>query len=143
MVDCPFEASKPITSQENCFTLTCWPTASRPPKSSLRTVSPITHTAAPARSSASLKIRPLVICHLPVANQSAVLPVTLLDQLRAMATRVTLLPLTGTAAASPLTWLRTASASATRKLAAPAESLPGPSCWPGRTIRRLLPRLEI
>jgi hypothetical protein len=53
--DWPLAASSPITSHENCLIRICAPTGLSLPKSWCRTVSPITHTAAPLRSSDSLK----------------------------------------------------------------------------------------
>jgi len=44
------------------------PTGSWRPNSLSRTVSPITHTALPARSSVSLKVRPAASCQLPAAK---------------------------------------------------------------------------
>ena len=50
------------------------------PNSSLWTVSPMTHTALPARSSASVKTRPEARRQLPVVKYARVLPVMLVDQ---------------------------------------------------------------
>ena len=58
MLLCPFASSRPITSQENFCRRILSPRASWAPKSFLRTVSPRMQTAAPARSSPSLKVRP-------------------------------------------------------------------------------------
>ena len=63
--DWPFGFSSPTTSQANWPTRTSSPTGSMLPKSLLRTVSPITHTALPARSSASLNVRPFASTQLP------------------------------------------------------------------------------
>ena len=60
----PLAASTPMTSQENCLTRSCSPSAAVLPNSSRRTVSPIRQTAAPARSSASSKVRPDASCQL-------------------------------------------------------------------------------
>jgi len=60
----PFEASSPMTSHVNCFTRMTLPTGLAAPNSLFRTVSPMTHTAAPDRSSASEKTRPDAIVQL-------------------------------------------------------------------------------
>ena len=60
-----------------------------PPKSSRRTVSPMMQTAAPAVCSSSANVRPMASFQLPVSNQALVLPVTLVAQLRPLATTVT------------------------------------------------------
>src|SRR5450759_3125835 len=61
----------------------------------------MTHTAAPATCSSSSKIRPLASFQLPVSNQSLVLPLTLVAQLRPLATTVTLARPSGATAATP------------------------------------------
>ena len=55
----PLDASRPTTSQEKLLTRISVPTGLSVPNSSRRTVEPITHAARPARSSASVKKRPL------------------------------------------------------------------------------------
>jgi len=65
MADCPLETSSPTTSHENCRIRIESPTGLREPKSSRRTVSPITQTVFPPRSSASLKARPEAIFQFP------------------------------------------------------------------------------
>ncbi len=139
----PFAASTPMTSQENCFTRTCSPSTSVLPKSSRRTVSPITHTAAPAFSSFSSKPRPEASTQLLVWKYALVVPVMLVAQLRPLAITVTPARCSGATALMPPICVRMASASDSLNAAAPAAPMPGPRRCPGRTISRLLPRLEI
>jgi hypothetical protein len=65
----PWIASRPITSQENLLDAhaRCRPGLTVP-NSSLRTVSPITHTALPARCSAGVKVRPSASSSCPAAK---------------------------------------------------------------------------
>ncbi len=65
MADWPLALSRPTTSQENCLMRMSLPTGFWVPNRLLRTVSPMTHTARPERSSVSLNSRPLTISQLP------------------------------------------------------------------------------
>src|SRR5450756_2415728 len=105
----------------------------------------MTHTAAPATCSSRSKIRPLASFQLPVSNQSLVLPLTLVAQLRPLATTVTLARPSGATAATPPISAWMAAASAAVKCGTPPPPPPpppGPRC-PGFTISRLVPRLDI
>ena len=145
----PLAARMPITVQENLRTRSCspspvWPAV--PSKISRRTVSPMMHTAAPASCSSASKMRPLASFQLPVSNQALLLPMTLVAQLRPLATTVTLARPSGATAAMPPISAAMASASPSLNCGTPPPPPPlppGPERWPGRTISRLVPRPEI
>ena len=99
-------------------------------------------TAPPAVCSSSLNMRPEASRQLPIVNQRLVLPVTLVVQLRPLPTTVTLARPSGATAATPPICACMASASDSLNVGAPAAP-PGPWRWPGRTIKRFVPRLEI
>jgi hypothetical protein len=137
----------PTTSHENCLMRSLLAQAGLagvPPKISRRTVSPMMHTAAPARCSSSAKRRPLASFQLPVSNQALVLPVTVVAQLRPLATTVTparlrrhrghAADLRGDGLGIGLGELRHAAATTARHPRAGR---------PGITISRLVPRLVI
>src|SRR5450830_135454 len=147
MPPCPLAARMPTTEHENCFTRKGSPRPVRPalpPYSSRRTVSPITHTAAPARCSSSSNTRPLASCQLPVLNHSLLLPLTVVAQLRPLATTVTASRPWGATAATPPICDWTDSASSSVNCGTPPPPPPPPGTrWPGLTISRLAPRLVI
>lgn len=64
----PCDFRRPITWQENCLMRMSLPIGLAAPNSSDRTVSPMTHTALPAFSPASVKARPAAIVQLPAAK---------------------------------------------------------------------------
>src|ERR1700692_1969308 len=112
MDDWPLALSSPMTSQENCFTRMRLPTGSALPNRFLRTVSPMTQTTFPARSSDSSNVLPLTRCQLPAVKYEFVVPVTDVDQFFAPATTVTLVLAVGATALALLICVRIASASA-------------------------------
>ncbi len=139
----PLEASSATITHENCLMRSRSPSGSRCPSSSRATVAPTAHTAAPARCSPSSNGRPAASVQLAAVSQSALPPITLLDQLRPLATTVCPLRDSAATARMPPIWAAMASASASLKAGAPPPPPPGPWRWPGRTISRLLPRLAI
>jgi hypothetical protein len=77
------------------------------------------------------KRRPLASFQLPVSNQALVLPMTLVAQLRPLATTVALARPCGATAATPPIWLAMASASASVNCGTPPPpppGRPGPRC---------------
>ena len=106
-------------------------------------VVPMMHTAAPARSSASVKVRPAASSQLPVSSQALVEPTTLLLQFCPPATRVTEERASGATAVMPEICVAIRSASVSLNEGAVLPPLPGPMRWPGRIISRFVPRLEI
>ena len=125
----PLAASTPITSQEKLFTRSCWPSGSAPPNSSRCTVAPMTHTAAPARSSGSSKRRPAASVQLLVSKYALVVPITLVDQLRAPCTTVAAARTSGATARSPEICASMADASAAVNDGAPMSG-PAPGAAP-------------
>ena len=99
-------------------------------------------TAAPESCSSGSNSRPLASCQLPVSNQALLLPVTLVAQLRPLATTVALVRPCGATAATPPICDAMASASASVNCGTPPPP-PPPMRWPGLTISRLVPRLVI
>ncbi len=89
------------------------PTGSVLPKSSRRTVSPRMHTAVPARSSLSVKLRPDASPQLRTRRNAVVLPVAEVDQFFAAAIAWTGFCAVGATAAIPGTSRAIASASST------------------------------
>ncbi len=102
-------------------------------------------TAPPAGCSSSVNLRPDASFQLPVSNQVLLLPVTLVAQLRPLPITVTPARPSGATAATPPICAMIASASASLNDGAPPPppGPPGPWRCPGRTISRLVPRLEI
>src|SRR3989338_943043 len=139
----PLETRVPMTSQLIALTRSCAPTALVLPKSSRCTVWPIRQTAPPARNSSLLNARPPASFQLPVVSQSLVLPITLLLQLRPLATSTEPVRASGATAAMPPICAAMASPSLSLKAGALAPLPPGPMRWPGRTCSRLVPRPEI
>jgi len=133
IADWPLEASIPITSQEKLPTRSGLPNGDSRPNNCLRIVSPITHTASPARCSPSVNTRPPANRQLATSKYAAVLPVMLVAQLLAPYTTVEARVATGATPLRPsiCAWIASASASLKRGAAEPSRI--GPSCWPGRT----------
>src|SRR3990167_2891931 len=139
----PLETRVPMTSQLIALTRSCAPTALVLPKSSRCTVWPIRQPAPPARNSSLLNARQSASFQLPVVSQSLVLPITLLLQLRPLATSTEPVRASGATAAIPPICAAMASPSLSLKAGAPPPPPPGPMRWPGRTCSRLVPRPEI
>jgi hypothetical protein len=128
----------PMTSQENCLTRSCSP-------------SRLAHGAAEelaahgfadhadGRAGALFvsvgKFAALASFQLPVMSQSLVLPVTLVVQLRPLATTVAPVRASGATAATPPIWLAMASASASLKARAAAAARP--HALAGRTMQQV------
>jgi len=80
MLLCPLASSRPMTWNDRDPSRILLPRGSWLPKSLSRTVWPRMHTAAPARDSLSLNVRPLWSRRFRTARYPPVVPVTEVDQ---------------------------------------------------------------